>query len=418
MNKKYKKVVLDNGIRLYVHSDKSMRKTMVSYTVDYGSSGEYFRFNYNGKDYSVLPGCAHFLEHMLLEHSSYGNLYNMFHLLKYNANAYTSIDKTKYYFTGVSKIKSSIKKMIYALEKPVFNDKDIKETSYAIVEETKRFANDPYFCASALNARNCYKNFELVHESLNVIGNEQTTKALDYDMLKTCYNAFYTDDRKIIVVAGPIDEDDIINYIKKIYKGIKPHKNNTKLYIPENINEVRNKYEVIKKDIEDDSLFIFYNQELKGFSKFEITSYLRFISSIKFSNRTKFYEKLNNNEILISYYGLDYNFIFDDYHFNFGYEFRIRDKEKFLKEYYKEIKNIDFKEYDFNLFKKSLISNDIIREEDKYSYYNFLSESALFFGDPLDVVEAVKTLKYDRLIKFYNSLDFNNEVMTLLTKEG
>ena len=46
MNKKYKKVVLDNGVRLYVHGDKTMRKCFVSYTVEYGSSGEYFKFNY------------------------------------------------------------------------------------------------------------------------------------------------------------------------------------------------------------------------------------------------------------------------------------------------------------------------------------------------------------------------------------
>ena len=138
MNKMYKKVILDNGIRLYVHGDKTMRKTTFSYTVEYGSSGEFYKFNYNGKDYEVLPGCAHFLEHILLEHCKYGNLYVYFKSLKYIANASTGDYRTKYFFDGIRNIKSSIKKIIDALENPVFTEKDRKHSSHAIEEETKR----------------------------------------------------------------------------------------------------------------------------------------------------------------------------------------------------------------------------------------------------------------------------------------
>ena len=417
MNKRYKKVILDNGIRLYVHSDKTMRKTLVSYTVDYGHNGIYYDFNYDGKDYHVLPGVAHFLEHLLLEKSPYGNLYNYFLSLKYNSNASTSVDRTMYYFTGVSRIKTSIKKMIYSIEKPQFNDEDIKDTSHAIEEETKRFADDPYFLALINNIRNSYKNFEFVHECLNVIGNEETTKKIDYDTLKLCYDAFYSDDRKIITITGPIDEDDMINYIKKLYKGIKPHKNKTKVYRPDNILEVRKKNDILKKDIEDDSIYIGYNAYLENYSKFEIEQYLRFMSLSKFSTKTKFYKELNNKQILINSYGIDTVYPYYDNNVNFFFEFRIRNKDLFLKEFHKELYKNEFNEYDFELFKKSIISNDILRDEDKYTYYYALPDNVLFHGEAIDKVEATKNLTFDKFIEFYNKLDFSNEVITLLTKE-
>lgn len=418
MNKNYRKVILDNGITLLVHGDKTMKKIFVSFTVKYGSSGQFFKFNYDEKEYNVLPGCAHFLEHMLGEHSQYGDLYNLFHSYKYSNNAYTSLDRTKYYFSGTCKIKSSIKKLIYSIEKPVFNKKDVKETSNAIVEETKMGLDDSYFKADLLSLRNLYANVDLVDKSLSAIGDEETTKKLDYDMLKLCYDAFYYDENKIIVVAGNIDEDDIINYIKGIYKNIKRHENKTKLYIPEDITKIRKENDILRRYVEDDYLIIDYNNFIEGFSRFEVSNFIRYIGITYFSNKSKFYERLKSEGILLAYDGYDYNFTLVDGAITYGFRFFVRNYKKFLEEFYKEIKSIKFNKDDFELFKKASISDIISREDDKYGYYIYLSDSVVFYNEELDELEETKKLSFDRLVEFYNKFDLNNRVITLLTKEG
>ena len=420
MNRKYKKVILDNGIKLYIHADKTMRKCFVSYTVQYGSSGNYFNFNYDSKDYSVLPGCAHYLEHMLLEQSRYGNLYVYFKSLKYNTNAYTSFERTKYFFSGTKNIKSSIKKMIYALEKPIFKDKEIEGSRPAIIEETKRGMDDHFFQALCLQTNNSYKNFNLVYDSLTSIGTEETTKKLDYNMLKLCYDAFYTDDRKIIVVTGNFDEEDMINYIKSIYSKIPKHENKTKLLITSDLSGIKKEYDVlVRKAVEDDILIMGYKDHIKGFSKFEKDMFLDFISLFKFSNKTAWYEKEKNKDVLVATYGYDSTFMLDEDYFNYCFIFVTRNKDVLIKDIDKEMKTNNFDKYEFDLFKKGLISDYLYSSIDKYLYYVKLSDNISFYKEEIvDYIDKVNSLTFDRFIEFYNSLSFENRVITLLTKEG
>lgn len=419
MNKKYKKVVLDNGVRLYVHGDKTMRKYLVSYAVNYGSSGIYSRFTYDGKEYEVLPGCAHFLEHMLLEQSKYGNLYAYFRELKHKSNAYTGDIITKFYFSGVSNIKTSIKKLIDSLENPIFKEKEVEETSHAVAEETKRGLDDPFYCGLHLQYRNLYKDINYCHESLSSIGTEETTNALDYNMLRLCYDAFYNDDNKIITITGPLDEDDMINYIKKIYSKIPRHENKTKLYIPGNITCIRKKEDIlVRNSVEDDYLYIGYNNTLKDFSWFEKNNYISYINQFKFSTNTEFYERLKKENIMVTNYGCGCDNVFDDGNFSYCFRFIVKDKDKFLKEYDKELKNNCFDEKDFELFKKSLLSTHIYSLEDKYFDYDYLPDQIFRFNEETDYVDRVRGLSFERFIKFYNSLDFTNRSIVLLTKEG
>ncbi len=419
---RFKKIVLDNGIRLYVHGDKTMKKYSVSYTVDYGSSGEFYKFNYDGKDYEVLPGCAHFLEHMLLEQSKYGNLYHYFKDLNYFANATTDLQSTSFYFTGTKKVKSSIYKLIDSLENPVFDTKAIKEVSPAIEEETKIFDNRPEVQAMLLSLLDSYKGFNFEHESLSPIGTEETTKMLDYDMLKLCYDAFYSDDRKIIVITGPLDETDMINYIKRIYSKIRKHKNKTKLFIPDDLVSVRKREDkLVKNTVESDMLIINYKEQLKDFSVFEINSYLNYLYNYKFSAKTNFYEDNKKDGILLFNYGIDVFYAFQNEIkslFNMNFYFYITDKDKFIKAFEKEIKINKFDEKDFELYKRARLSDILVSDEDKYHYYNCLANNIILYREEIDYVDSIKNLSYDRFIEFYNSLKLDNRVITLLTKEG
>jgi predicted Zn-dependent peptidase len=419
MNKKYKEIVLDNGIKLFIHSDKTMKKTFFSYSIKYGSSGEFYRFNYDGKDYNVLPGCAHFLEHLLLEHSPYGDLFILLKNYKLECNAYTTLDRTTFYFIGTKSIKSSIKKMITSFEKPTFNNNDVKHTSKAIVEETKRAFNDPFREGDTLAARNAFNSTDLIHESLGIIGNEETTKKIDSKLLKLCYDAFYVDDRKVLVLAGPIDEDEMINYINGIYKKIKPHINKTKVYVPNNKLSIRKKEDVLIRNNIGNSFIMFrYNNHIDDFSLYERCAFLEYISISCFSDKSDFFDRLKKEEILVSYDGYERIDAYNKSVFIYGFNFTVKDIDKFTKEYKKEINNLKFDKEDFELYKKGELAELIYSDESKYRFYTDLSGLYLYFDKVIDEAEEIRNLSFNRLIKFYKSLDLTNESFVIVTKDN
>ena len=205
MKRNYIKKTLKNGVKLYLYPDKKMKQYYVDYMIDYGSSGKWFDFFLDDKLHHVLPGCAHFLEHMLGEHSKYGDFYSYLETKKYFKNAETGFDITHYFFRGTEDVLESIKRIIHIVDDPVFTKKDVEETKHAIIEETKRAQNNKIRCLLGVMERNLYKNLNLYTETLATIGNEQTTKDITYEMLKTCYDAFYYDENKTLLIAGPFD---------------------------------------------------------------------------------------------------------------------------------------------------------------------------------------------------------------------
>ena len=276
----------------------------------------------------------------------------------------------------------------------------------------------PLWLALRLNARNLFNSFDYYHESLNSIGTEETTKCINTNMLKLCYDAFYSDDRKIITIAGPFDEEDMINYIKKIYSKINKHENKTKLLKPNDLLSIRKKEDkLVSNRVEDPFLIIGFKYPCKDYSIYEIISFINFMNINKFSSKTEFYEKQKNNGILVSYYGAMISPVYDDYYMH-NYIFVVKDPNKFIKEFDKQMKRKDFNKKDFELFKKDLISNYLYSTEDKYRFYDMLPENIVRYHKEIDYIKEVNSLSFDRFMKFYDIIDLDSRVVTIHTKEG
>ena len=147
--------------------------------------------------------------------------------------------------------------------------------------------------------------------------------------------------------------------------------------------------------------------------------FLDFISLFKFSNKTAWYEKEKNKDVLVATYGYDSTFMLDEDYFNYCFIFVTRNKDVLIKDIDKEMKTNNFDKYEFDLFKKGLISDYLYSSIDKYLYYVKLSDNISFYKEEIvDYIDKVNSLTFDRFIEFYNSLSFENRVITLLTKEG
>ena len=416
MKRNYIKKTLKNGVKLYLYPDKNMKQYYVDYMIDYGSSGRWYDFYLDGKHHHVLPGCAHFLEHMLGEHSKYGNFYSYLESKKYFINAGTGLDITHYFFRGTEDVLESIKKLIHIVDDPVFTKKDVEETKHAIIEETKRVRNNKYRSLSCLIERNLYKDLELYTETLSTIGDEQTTKDISYEMLKICYDAFYYDENKTLLIAGPFDEKEMIDYIESIYSELKPHKKRLTEYEYPNLDKIRKKYDTIYKSTSDDMIGMCFKQINNNYTRNEIRYFLRFIEEMLFSESYDFKKKLKEENILVNYDGF-YRFFLDDKHYYFAFQATVKDTEEFEKKLVKELKNITFAEKDFILFIRSSIGSEALKIDNKYQVFNGFSFSKEY-NDNFDDIAFLKKLKFEDFLEFYKTLNFDDYVVGIVSDIG
>ncbi len=404
------KRTLNNGVKLYLYLDKNMKKSFVSYGVRYGSSGEYSKFYLDGVYYHVLPGCAHFLEHMLGEHSKYGNLYKRFANKKYIANAFTCMNSTNFFFIGIDNILESIKELIIAIDEPVFTSEDIKKTSEAIIQETKMKRDNKNRVALAMVCRNLYKNLELYDESLCSIGNEESTKNLNYDMLKACYDAFYSDDNKILIIGGNFDEEQIVKYIESIYDNISKHENKRKnyQYLKE---EIRKEFQVEYMPTNNDYLLIGFKNSIIGFSPKEVNYFSDYLLDSKFRDDTILIEKLKNKNIISNLESKSSDFLLNDIVYYIG--FSTKNYEETIKAIKKEISLNNFTKEYFELFKRRQIANHAARIDYKYdNLKNFLFR--FDYTDDFNDISFIRNLSFDRFLEFYKTLNFDNYTAALI----
>ena len=416
MRNNYIKKTLKNGVKLYLYIDSNMRRCYVDYAVDYGLSGKWFDFYYENKHVVVPCGAAHFLEHMLGEHSKYGNIYNYFSNKRYTYNAITNRFVTHFFFCGVEDIKESLKKLINAIDDPVFNKDDVEETKKAIIEETKRGLNNKYGICDAIIYRNLYKDLNLYDESLCAIGNEETTNKLTYDILKTCYDAFYYDENKSLLIAGNFDEEEMTNYVESIYEKLKAHPKKVKEYIYPNLDKMKTKEEIYYMSTSDDLLSIGFKEKMNGFSKKEIVLFLRFLCSRKFTAESEFNKRLKKDNIISFYEGLSHSFACEDY-YHFIVQFSAKNSKKCIEEVLKEIKIDNLSKEEFELFKRALISKEAGKIDDKYLVFNDFHYDRPYTED-FDEIDYFKTIEYDRFLEFYQSLDFKNYTIAIIRDDS
>ncbi|MDE6141885.1 MAG: insulinase family protein, partial [Bacilli bacterium] len=298
MRTNYIKKTLSNGVKLYLYLDKNMKKYYVDYGVNYGSNGKWHKFYFDDEYYEVPPGCAHFLEHMLGEHSKYGNFYNYMSSKKYQINAATYYNVTHFYFQGTEDIYDCIEKLINVIDNPIFNDDDIAHSKRAIAEETKRVLNNRIRMGCAILGHNIYKDLNLFDETYCTIGNEETTNKLDYKTLKTCYDAFYYDENKTLIIAGNFDEDELTNFLEETYSKLSPHPKRLREFSYKALHQKKKDEQIYYMTTKDDFFSMGFKQENDKFSRKEVFYLLAFLSDIKFSSETPFIKKLKKEDIL------------------------------------------------------------------------------------------------------------------------
>ena len=399
---KYKKIILENNIPLYLCVDPSMKNTFVSYNILYGSSGKWFNFNNKGKDYSVISGYAHYLEHLLGEHSQFGNMYDNFERRLQDANAFTADNVTSFHFKGLKDIEKSIQELILAIEQPVFEDKDVDKTRHAILEEAASYCDNPDILLVDMVQRNLYSGFDLFDKTLSPIGNRETTKKINTQDLYNCYDAFYTDDNKFLVIAGNVDEERIVDLVNNVYSKVASHKSH--LVLPKiDYNGVKKKSGILYRniDIPISSLGIKVRKP-DSVSLGQINYVIDIIMNYLYSSKD--YNDLNKNGTIDSFQYV-YSTCVDNY-INFIQSFVTKDKNLCCEKLYELLNKKEISNRNYELVKKGIIACDIRGMDDKYDYIREFPQK-FYFSDDYSDIDFYRSIDYNTFMDTLSLLDFS-----------
>ena len=245
-------------------------------------------------------GLAHLLEHLAFngtEHFKGNSLQDYLQSIgvEYgrNLNAYTSIDKTVYYFTDVPTTRTSAVDSCMLILKDWSNG--ISLTKEAINDERDVVHNEyrlRMVGQQLMLERNLPKLYQGEKYGYRMpIGLMSVVDGCDTETLRAYYRKWYRPDNQAIIIVGDIDVDHVEAQIKKLFSGIKVPKNAAKV-VPVPVADNDTAIYVIDKNKEQkfDMINIMmktdaYPDSLKGNMAYLIEGYLRNVVGSMFDAR-------------------------------------------------------------------------------------------------------------------------------------
>ncbi len=409
---KLEKCKLENGLQLLFYQDKRFHNARMDVFINFG--GEYNLVKVNNKDIKIKSGIAHFLEHILIEHSKHGNLVNLFSRQKVYTNGMTSNKYTHYYIDTVHDFEDVLVKELDMVNEAVFSKEDVEKVRPAILKEKMMKDDNIKFDIYKL----AYNSLYSVYPFSNTLGGLEDIKGISYEELKEIYNIFYQPSNQLIVISGNFDIKKIKELIEKQYFKYEKEKIEYILPVLKEPREVNKKDSYIKKDVHMVNISINYKiyiGNLDGLEKNKLGAYINMVLSNNFSNLSKTYKEYIDKKI--GFDEISFSTAINRDYLSFSINASPNDQDKFIKLILKNMNNLDLDEELFEIKKNRLIINFIKKDDDLYSIISSLFGNLKNGYYEIDKVEDLESLSFDEYKKVIRSLDFSNYSITRVLKE-
>jgi len=202
----YKKFILENGLRVLVHEDKSTPLVAINILYDVGSRDED----------QTMTGLAHLFEHLMFGGSLNIPDYDTpLQLVGGENNAFTSNDITNYYLTVPSEnIETGFWLESDRMLQLDFSQKNLETQRNVVIEEfNQRYFNQPYGDATLKLRPLAYK----VHPyRWPTIGMDMAhIKGIDLEQVKSFFFSHYAPNNAILALTGNIEYDRAFKLTRK-----------------------------------------------------------------------------------------------------------------------------------------------------------------------------------------------------------
>lgn len=218
-----RKIILDNGLKVYLLSDPAFNVSSASMSVMVGSL----------EDPDNRQGLAHFLEHMLfLGTKKYPDVDEYGKYLKTNggySNAYTARDHTNYHFQVLPDgFEGAIDRFSQFFIEPLFTEKYTEREVNAVDSEHKNYLMNDFW--RSFQVSNLFVKEKHPARNFNV-GNLETLGDIKREELIDFYKKHYSSNRMALSLLSKHSLDEMEIWAKKYFIDI------------ENKNLIENKYD-------------------------------------------------------------------------------------------------------------------------------------------------------------------------------
>lgn len=210
------KKILDNGMTVLMYKNTSMPKVLVQVAYNIGSyiesAGE--------------RGLAHLLEHMIFKGTEKLSERDIDSIgRKYGAtfNAFTSHDTTSYFFeTDKNNWKPFVGILADCMQNARFDQQHLSSELWAVIQELKMNKDDHWRMMVGKVISSIFPAHHPYHAP--IIGYKEDLIDITADKLKIFYDKYYQPSRALLIVAGDIDQVEVLNEVKQQFGSIKNKK--------------------------------------------------------------------------------------------------------------------------------------------------------------------------------------------------
>ena len=321
---------------------------------------------------------------------------DLFNKLGVSYNAYTSFDRTVYYFSGNSNFNEALEILVnYPFEFEMSNEA-VEGEKDIIIKEAKmyRLYNGIF--------RAMYTNHPIRNK---IIGEIDEIKSTTLELLNKVHQVFYNPEDMYLVLAGDFNIEEMLRIIESNLH----YKNNSKLSIlkKEIIEEeqVNEKNVVEDFDLKMDKLAIGYKlknlNNLSNRDKLKVSTAINIILGILFSKSSNHYQEIINSGLASDF---NYESLYSDNIFSVFLlceSSKIEEIKEYLINAIKEGKNY-LNEDDLETIKREELSDIIYgcNSVDRVAS-NFISQ-LVDNNNYFEQIEVIKEIDFDYISKIYD----------------
>ncbi|MDR2073884.1 MAG: insulinase family protein [Oscillospiraceae bacterium] len=203
----------ESGLKIYVFPKRGYSTSCAIIGVKYGSINQTYE-TFSGRKVHTPSGVAHYLEHKLFE-SEECDAFSLYAKFGASANAFTSFDKTAYYFSCSEKFKDSLKILLDFTQSPYFTPESVEKEREIITQEINMYYDSPRNRVTNNLLKCLYKNHPVKNE---IAGTVDSISEITHEILYDSYNNFYNPNNMSLCLVGDFEVEEMFSFIDKNIK--------------------------------------------------------------------------------------------------------------------------------------------------------------------------------------------------------
>ena len=206
------RVILPNGLRLFLLPKTNFHETYGIMTVNFGSVDTYFVPRGTKQAIHYPAGIAHFLEHKLFEDENGNDLLQEFVDLGAESNAFTSFTKTSYLFSTTENVEECLELLQDLIGEAYFTEESVQREQGIIQQEIEMYQDNPDYRLFFSDLANLYPGTALAQD---IAGNRESIAEITVEDLDENFETFYHPSNMSLFLVGNFDLDKTVATISE-----------------------------------------------------------------------------------------------------------------------------------------------------------------------------------------------------------